>query len=166
MFTVKRGNLRSWPFISLYGAAVSAIILNYERERWGSTSWFPVAVGLTASLAIVAIIYLLDAILNDPSASRWWREGFFLVIGKLPLVAIPFLGREDLLLICGLLMMSAMFWYASMGMLFQWPGFRAPAVRKHCEHCGYGLTSDDPSICLACGMQIEWNDGDSDGADA
>jgi len=163
---MKRGNLRAWPFISLYGAAVSAIILNYERERWGLTSWFPVAVGLTASLAILPIIELLHTIPNDPSVSHWWREAVFAISAKLPLAAIPFLGREDLLLICSLLMMSALFWYASMGVLFQWPGFRTPTAQNHWEHCGYSLNGNNSGICSACGVQIEWGDEESDSGDA
>ena len=150
-----KGKLLLVPFLCLYLAAIFAIVLNFGRTRWGSTSWFPIAVGGTAALAIVPIRYLLRKSLSNRSASDWGRIVLFFFGGLFPLVLVPFLDRNELLLICGLLGASVLFFWAAFGVLFQWPGFRPPPKANECPRCRYDLTGNTSGVCPECGTPIE-----------
>lgn len=148
---MQRGRLLSLPFLSLYLAAVGAVLLNAERGRWGSAPWFPMALGLTAALAVAPLVFLLKRSSLDRSTNDWLRIVLFSVSALLPLVGLPFLGRGNVLLICGLLVMSALFGYAAIGTLCHWPGLRPPRKSNECRKCGYDLTGNTSGTCPECG---------------
>ena len=146
--------LRSIPFLSLYAAAVAAVVLNGGRGRWGAMPWFPIAVGVTAAMAIIPLRHLFEERLLDRSRGDGLRVVFFFFGGLAPLAAIPYLGREDALLILGMMVMSAFFIWGAFGTLFQWPGFRRPAEGWECERCRYDLTENTSGVCPECGTPI------------
>jgi hypothetical protein len=150
----RSSKLTSGPFLSLYLAAIGAIFLELGRHRWGSAGWFPIAVGVVAALAIIPVRLLLRRHLVDRSRSDWGRIIFFLICGILPVVGLRFLGREDMILICGLLVMSAVFLWAAFGTLFEWPGFRPPPKPNECRKCRYDLTNNVSGVCPECGTPI------------
>lgn len=152
---MRRGRLLSIPLLSLYLAGVSAVVLNFGRERWAAKPWFPIAVGTTAALAILPLRLLLKQTLLDRSKSDWVRVVFFGFCGLLTLAPLPVLGRNDLLLICGMLGTSAIFWWACFGSLFQWPGFRPPPRPDECRCCRYDLTGNPSGVCPECGTPID-----------
>ena len=149
-----RSQLLSAPFISLYVAACGAFFLSLSRQRWGSEAWFSMAGGLVAAMAIIPLRYLLRRSLTDRSTNDWWRIIFFAFSGIFPLAGIPFLGREDALLIGGVSVMSALFFYASLATLFKWPGFRPPLKPNECRRCRYDLTGNESGTCPECGTPI------------
>lgn len=152
----QRARLLTPTFISLYIATTGAIVLDYFRDRYGQRPWFPVAVGAVAALAIIPLKSLLLHRLTDPSRGDWGRIVFFCLCGVLPFVAFPFLGREDWLLICAALLVSALFFWAAAGTLFRWPGFRRPPNPDDCcVECGHDLTGHEGGACPGCGMAID-----------
>jgi hypothetical protein len=153
-----KGKLLSVPFLCLYLAAILAIVLNFGRTRWESTSWFPIAVGGTAALAIIPYRYFLRKSLSNRSAGGG-RIVLFFFAGLFPLVFIPFLDRNELLLICGLLGASVLFFWAAFGVLFQWPGFRPPPKPNECPRCRYDLTGNTSGVCPECGTPMEIKPG-------
>jgi hypothetical protein len=146
-----RSQLLSLPFLSLYVASISAMTLNFERESWQSAGWFPVAVGLTAALAIIPLRLLLQRHLLDRSNGNGFQAGFFFVVGAFPLAAIPFLGKGHLLAIFGAITASVLSGLAGVATLLQWPGFRSPPNPNECSHCGYDLAGNLSGICPECG---------------
>jgi hypothetical protein len=113
--------------------------------------WFPAAVGVTAAMAIVPLRFLFEQKLLNRSSSDWWRIVFFFVAGLVPFAGIPFLGRDDALLIIGLLILSAFFLFGAFGTMFRWPGFRPPRLPNECRRCRYDLTGNTSGICPECG---------------
>ena len=149
-----RSQLLSAPFISLYVAAIGAFFLSLFRQRWSSEAWFPMAIGLVAAMAIIPLRFLLRRSLMDRSTNDWWRIIFFAFAGIFPLAGFPFLGREDALLMCGLSVMSSLFFYAALATLFKWPGFRPPLKPNECRHCRYDQTNNQGGTCPNCGTPI------------
>jgi hypothetical protein len=147
----RRPLLLSGPLLGLYGASAGAILLSHYRQRYGSETWFPVAVGGVAALAIIPLKSLLERSLTNSNA---WRIVFFFFMGLFPFAAFPFLGRKDLLLICGLSAMSAIFFYAAFGTRFQWPGFRPPPNPDACPNCGCEEIGEDDQTCPECGVSM------------
>lgn len=146
--------LRSIPFISLYVAAISAVVLSFGREMWGSSLWYPLAVGLTAAMAIIPLRFLFEQKLLDRCSSDWYRIIFFFFFGLVPFAGIPFLGSEDAVLIVGLVIITGIFLWAAFATLFQLPGFRPPIQAHECHKCRYNLTSNTSGICPECGTPI------------
>lgn len=124
----RRSKLLSLPYVSLYVAAIVAVILNATRGRWGDRPGFLILAGLDAALAVSALRHLFKRKMVQPSApSRYGRAVLFLLFAVgLPVAAAAFLDRSDAALIAGLLLMAALFLYAGLGTLLYWPGFRAP----------------------------------------
>jgi uncharacterized membrane protein len=147
--------LLSLPFLSLYVASLGAVLLYLFRQRFGEQSWFPIAVGIVAALAIIPLRFLLTRSLMDRSTGDWGRIVFFFLCGLFPFAGIPFLGRKDLLLICGMMGISALFFWAALGTLFQWPGFRRPLKPNECRKCRFDLTKNVSGVCPECGTAIE-----------
>jgi hypothetical protein len=145
----KQPFLLSVPMVSLYGACVGAVVLNGMRGRWGSTGWYPFAVGGVAVMAIIP----LQLLLIQGLASAWGRAVFFFLVGALLLVGLPFLGRNDLPLICGLVAFSGVFLYAGVATCKKWPGFRPPPNPDACLNCGCEDIGDD-RICAECGELV------------
>lgn len=150
-----RSQLLSAPFIPLYVAVCGAFFLNYFRHRLGSEAWFPMAIGLVASLATIPLRVLLRRWLTDRSTNDWWRIIFLAFGGILTLAGVLFLGREDALLRCGMAMISAILFYASLATVFKWPGFRPPLKPNECRHCRYDQTNNQSSTCPNCGTPIQ-----------
>ncbi len=105
---------------------MGAIVLEFLRQRWGSESWYPIAVGIDAVLAIIPLRLLLSQHIEDRTTSNWGRFAFFLIGGSFPFLGFRFLGRKDLFLLGGLMVMSGLCLWTAFGTLFQWPGFLPP----------------------------------------
>jgi hypothetical protein len=146
----KRPFLLSGAMLSLYGACVGAVVLNAMRGRWGSAAWFPVAVGGVATMAIVPLTGMLEKGVESGARAQ---AVFFFVLGTLLLAVLPFLGRKDVLLICGVVVMSGIFLYAGLATCLEWPGFGPPADPDACPVCGCEDIGDD-GICRGCGELV------------
>src|SRR4051794_7276838 len=107
----KRPFLLSGAMLSLYAACIGALVLNGTRGRWGSATWFPVAVGGVAAMGIIPLIELLQ---HGVEAGTRAQAVFFFVMGALFLAVLPFLGRKDLLLIYGVVVISGIFLYGGL----------------------------------------------------
>jgi len=103
---------------------MGAIALKLSRHWWGSQWWFPISVGLVATLAIIPLTTLLAGSLSQRSSGHRGRFIFFMFCSIFPLAGVPFLEHGDWLLICGLFVMSLIFLWGAIGTLFHWPGFR------------------------------------------
>lgn len=147
--TYKR--LRSLPFLSLYAATFAAVVLTLGRDRWGAIAWFPFAVGVTAALAIIPLVFLFEQRLFDQSKGSGLQVVLFFFCSITGLAGLPFLGRNNTLLMVGVLAMSAFFLYAALGTIFQWPGFKPPLQDYECPKCRYDLSENDSGICPGCG---------------
>jgi hypothetical protein len=117
-------------------------------------SWYPVAVGLTAALAIVPLRNLFKQRLLDRARSDTPRIVFFFFCGLLLLAGIPFLDREDFLVACGVIILSSLFIWAAFGTIFKWPGFRPPLEPNQCARCRYDLTGNTNGVCPECGNRF------------
>lgn len=157
---MKRGpsKLASAAFLCLDAASAAAVGLCAGRGGWGSTSWFPAAVGFTAALALVPLLSLLANAVHHSPAKRWGTAVFFFLAGPLPFASFPFLGRDDLLLVCGAVAFSLLLFWAAFGTLFRWPGFRPPAAPDDgpdaCPCCGCDLADGDGGACPECGTAV------------
>lgn len=151
---MKRRRLLSLPFLSLYSAAVLAVILDACRQRWGSASWFPIAIGVAAALAIIPLRHFLVRGLSTGVNRDLYCIVAFAFGAILSLIPLPFLGRNEMLLILMSLAMSTLFGWACLGVLFQWPGFRTPRMPHECDRCGYDLTRNVSGVCPECGTPI------------
>jgi len=147
--------LLSVPFIALYVATISAAMLFWGPPAWRSMTWFPIAVGITAAIAIIPLKFLLEQRLLDRSASDWARIVFFFFTAVFPLIAVPFLTRQDWPLICGLAGWSLLSLWAAFGTWFHWPGFRPPPGENECPQCRYDLTDNVSGVCPECGRPID-----------
>jgi hypothetical protein len=110
----RSSSLTSVPFILLYLAALGAFFLNLERHRWGSASWFPVAVGLIAAMAIIALRTLFYRFLMAEPGHNWRRITFFAFCAIVADVGIPLGAADDVLLASGLFLMSAISMWAAL----------------------------------------------------
>ena len=146
--------LQSASFVSLYLASIGAIVLLLGHNRWSKYGWYPVCIGVVASLAIIPVINLLAEMLEDTSKGTLAKGVLFLLSGIIQFAGIFFLERRDWLLICGLSCISAFSFYAAFGTIFQWPGFRKPKDPDICESCGWELTENDSDNCTECGASI------------
>jgi hypothetical protein len=152
---MKNRRLLSLPFICLYIAAISAVILNAGRSRWGSSGWYPLAVGATAALAIIPLRHMLRRRLVDMNAGDWARIVFFLFMALLTFVAfVYFIKFGDGGLACGMVAMSAMCFWGAFGTIYQWPGFRKPPKPNECTKCRYDLTGNTSGVCPECGTEL------------
>jgi hypothetical protein len=150
--------LLSAPFLGLYFAAVCGVALTWTRARWSSDDWFPIQIGLVAATAILSVRHLLLRYLLEPSAGDRGRVGrvvFFLICAILPAAAVPVFIGEDGRLALGLLVVSGAFAWASLGTMYQWPGFRPRFRLGRCAWCGYDLTGNTSGVCPECGNPIE-----------
>jgi hypothetical protein len=132
----RSSRLLSPQFISLYVAAAASLVLSFGRHRWGSAPWFPLAIGVTAAMAIVPLRSLLEERLLDLTAGNGGRIVFFFLCGLVPLAAVPFMGRDDALLVCGCLAFSALFFWAASGRCFAGPDFVLRSYRMSVQSAG------------------------------
>lgn len=104
-------------------------------------------------MVITALINLLHDALLDPTGGKWRTAAFFLVSGIFSFSLVPFL--DHLLLMCALMVISAVSFLAALGTHFEWPGFRLPREPHECHRCRYDLTDNVSGVCPECGTPVD-----------
>lgn len=148
---------RTWPFWMLCLSAIGAVVLYTMRGQYFEQPWFPFAIGATAAMALIPLKFWSINIVQTPSKSGWSHIIFFGIsslLGGAAAYFLIFVAREYKLGF-SLGVCAAFFAYASLGTLYDWPGYRRPLEPGQCRGCRYDLTGNTSGVCPECGQPID-----------